>query len=233
MEHRRAWLDQRRAAAEDRFDQVYAPTYDADDTPITGTHRRFIDRLIESVRPGGTILDAPCGTGRYLGLVLDAGRQAVGADQSAGMLAQARARYPDVPLEKIGLQELAFRSAFDAVLCVDSMEFVSPEDWPLVLANLRRAVRPGALLYLTVEQIAASEIDRAFEAWTAEGLPVARGETPRGGGYHFYPSVAQVDAWLAAARLAIVDEGRSDGRNYWYRHLLLQRRPDPYEITKA
>jgi hypothetical protein len=30
------------------------------------------------------------------------------------------------------------------------MENVPPEQWPLVLANLHRAVRPGGVMYLTV-----------------------------------------------------------------------------------
>jgi SAM-dependent methyltransferase len=123
---RRAWLDERRAAAEERFDRLYAPTYDEDDIPITPTHRRFIDRVIESCPPGGTILDAPCGTGRYFDMVLAAGRQVVGIDQSAGMLARARAKHPAVALDRTGLQELAFDARFDAAMCVDSMERSGP-----------------------------------------------------------------------------------------------------------
>jgi hypothetical protein len=44
-------------------------------------------------------------------MVLDAGRRVVGTDQSAGMLARARARFPAVPTEKVGLQELADETA--------------------------------------------------------------------------------------------------------------------------
>ena len=29
-------------------------------------------------------------------------------------------------------------------MTIDGLENVPPEDWPLVLANLRRALRPGA-----------------------------------------------------------------------------------------
>src|SRR5664279_3362154 len=94
--HRRAWLDERRAVAEEQFDETYAPTYDADDIPITATHRRFVDLVVESCPLGGTILDAPCGTGRYFDIVIAAGRRVVGVDQSSGMLAQARAKHPDV-----------------------------------------------------------------------------------------------------------------------------------------
>jgi len=45
--------------------------------------------------------------------------------------------------------DLAYAREFDAVMTVDAMENVPPEEWPLVLANLHRAVRPGGYLYLT------------------------------------------------------------------------------------
>ena len=224
---RRAWLDERRALAETQFDTLYSPTYDRDDIPITDTHREFVTRVIDSCPVGGTILDAPCGTGRYFGMILAAGRQVFGIDQSAGMLAQARAKHPEVTLEKVGLQELAFDAEFDAAICVDSMENVFPEDWPVVLGNLHRAVRSGGLVYLTVEQIDATEIARVFDEATADGLPVVLGEhTRRGGGYHFYPSEDQVAGWLAAEGLEVVAEGRSRGDNYGYHHLLVHGSAD-------
>src|SRR5215217_6460794 len=105
-------------------------------------------------RPGcGSGLDAACGTGKYFAMVQDAGRRVVGTDQSTGMLGRARARFPAVPLERVGLQELDFAAEFDAVMCVDAMENVPPEDWPKVVGNLARALRPGGQLYLTVEEV--------------------------------------------------------------------------------
>lgn len=218
---RRAWLDEQRRKAEQRYDRLFSPTYDDDDGPMSPMHRRFVEQLIESVPPGGTILDAPCGTGRYFGLVLEAGRTVVGVDQSAGMLAKAQAKHPDVVVEHCGLQELEFDRAFDAVMCVDAMEYVFPEDWPLVLANFGRALRPGGHVYLTIEKIDPSEIATVFEEGKADGLPVVHGENlRRGGGYHFYPRPDQVEGWLAGAGLEVVDEGVSHGSNYAYHHVL-------------
>ena len=98
--------------------------------------------MIDRCPQNGRILDAACGTGKYFALVLDSGRQVLGIDQSAGMLSVARAKHPDVPTQKVGLQEMDF----DAAFCVDAMENVFPEDWAPVLSNLRRAVRPGGLV---------------------------------------------------------------------------------------
>ena len=225
---RRAWLEDQRSKAEDRYDRVYSPTYDEADSPISPTHRRLVERLIDSTPPGGVILDAPCGTGRYFPIVLGAGRSVVGGDQSAGMLARARAKHPDVALEKVGLQELEFDGSFDAAMCVDAMEYVFPEDWPLVLGNLRQSVRRGGLVYLTVEQVDPAEIATVFAEATADGLPVVHGENiRRGGGYHYYPTIDRITRWLAEAGLAIVDEAVSQGSNYAYLHYLTRSESAP------
>lgn len=218
---RRAWLDEQRVRAEERYDRLYSRTYDDDDIPITPIHRRFVEKVIESCPPGGAILDAPCGTGRYFEMVLASGRTVVGIDQSAGMLARARAKHPEVVLEKVGLQELEFDGAFDAAMCIDAMEYVFPEDWPRVLARLHRAVRGSGLIYLTVEQIDPAEIASVFAEATADGLPVVHGENiRRGGGYHYYPTPDRVSRWLAAEGLQIVDQGISRARTYGYLHIV-------------
>jgi hypothetical protein len=92
---------------------------------------------------------------------------------------------------------------------VDAMENIPPEDRPLVLANLHRAVRPGGVLYLTVEKVEQTEIDQAFQDLSARGLPAVRGEILEGdvAGYHYYPGRDQAVEWFGRERLAIVDEG--------------------------
>jgi ubiquinone/menaquinone biosynthesis C-methylase UbiE len=145
--NRREWLAKRRAAVEQDYTRD-APTYDHGYDPVTPVHRQFVARLIETCPEGGTILDAACGTGPYLGMVLEAGRDVVGTDQSSGMLAQARAKHPVLRLEQVGLQELVFEGEFNAAMCIDAMEHVPPENWPRVIANLRKGLRSGGHLYL-------------------------------------------------------------------------------------
>ena len=220
---RLAWLAERRAVVEATYDEE-APTYDESDIAITPTHSHFVSRLVETCPPGGTVLDAPCGTGRYFPLVQAAGRQVVGADQSAGMLAQAEARRIAVAVHRIGLQELAFEAVVDGVMTIDAMENVPPEDWPVVLANLHRAVRPGGHLYFTVEEVDDQEIDEAFADATAAGLPAVRGEIVTGdtAGYHYYPGRERVYGWLASEGLEVVEEGYNSGNGYGYHHLLVR-----------
>jgi SAM-dependent methyltransferase len=218
---RATWLRERRQTTEERHDAIHAFTYDDEFGEIGPVHARFVADLLERCPPGGTVLDAACGTGKYFAMVLDAGRRVVGTDQSAGMLARARARFPAVPLERVGLQELDFEAEFDAVMCIDAMENIPPEDWPRVVANLRRALRPGGHLYLTVEEVDDQELDRALADATAQGLPAVRGElAERGAGYHYYPSREQVRSWLEEGMLTVVAEGYSAGDGYGYLHLL-------------
>jgi SAM-dependent methyltransferase len=225
---RQSWLRERRQTAEERHDAIHAFTYDDQYGEIGPTHRRFVADLIGRCPPDGTILDAACGTGKYFAMVMDAGRRVVGTDQSSGMLAKARSRFPAVATEKVGLQELSFDAEFDAVMCVDAMENISPEDWPRVVGNLRRAVRPGGHLYLTVEQVDEQELDRVFAEAAARGLPVVRGEDAgEGAGYHYYPAPEQVTTWLGEAGLAVVAQDYSPGDGYGYLHLLTRAGDDP------
>ena len=234
---RQAWLAQRRAAVLTSYDQG-AATYDDHGYPVTAQHD-WVARLLRACPPAATILDAPCGTGQYFSLVAAAGHRVLGADQSAGMLAQARARGVAITLDQVRLQDLPYDGEFDAIMTIDAMEHIPPEDWPLVLANLHRAARHGGLVYLTVEEVAEPEIEDAFASLTRRGLPAVRGEVIDGnvGGYHYYPGPAQVTAWLQAASLHILDEGFQPEDGWGYRHFLLQaarqsrlNRPSPRAV---
>jgi hypothetical protein len=48
-------------------------------------------------------------------MLLEAGHSVVGIDQSAGMLARARERFPEARYVKMGLQEMSFREALDGL----------------------------------------------------------------------------------------------------------------------
>ena len=221
--NRATWLAQRRAAVVATYD-AEAPTYDQHEYP-SDTQREWVVRLVQRLPINSLVLDAPCGTGKYFPIVAAAGHRVVGVDQSAGMLEQARQRGSAVSLEHISLQELAYEHRFDAVLTIDAMENVPPEEWPIVLANLRRALRPGGLLYMTVEELTEAEIEHAFAALSARGVPAVRGEVIEGdvAGYHFYPGRQRVCEWFAAEGLEVLDEGFKQENGWGYRHFLLTR----------
>ena len=114
------------------------------------------------------------------------------------------------------------------MLTIDALENIPPEEWPLVLSNLHRAVRRGGWLYLTVEEVDESRIDQAFEALTRQGQPAVRGEVVEGdvAGYHYYPGRVRVLEWLAAEGLEIEEETYKQDDDWGYRHLLLRGRED-------
>jgi cyclopropane fatty-acyl-phospholipid synthase-like methyltransferase len=98
------------------------------------------------IPPGGTVLDAPCGTGKYFPLLAAAGHRVAGADQSAGMLARARAGHRVLPAAQIAAGSVVC-GRFDAILTIEAMQHIPPEDWPGVLANL--AGRSGRVAWCT------------------------------------------------------------------------------------
>ena len=221
---REDWLRERRAAVTAQYD-AEAPSYDEELYPTT-SHAAFVERLLRTCPPGGVVLDAPCGTGRYFGIVRAAGRRVVGIDQSTGMLAQARSKGIAERVEQVGLQELAFDGEFDGSMTIDALENIPPEEWPVVLANLHRAVRPGGHLYLTVEEVDEAEIEAGDAVARANGWPAVHGEVIEGdtAGYHYYPGRERVMGWLEAEGLEVVDEAFDQEEDWGYRHLLVRGR---------
>lgn len=219
---RAAWLRERREAVEAEYD-LEAADYDASPYPRS-LHAGYVDRLLATCPPDGLVLDAPCGTGPFFAQVRAGGRRVVGTDQSAGMLAQAAARDIAERVEHVGLQELPFEGEFDAAMTIDALENVPPEDWPTVVANLRRALKAGAHWYLTVEEIEDADIQAAFHAQRISGLPSVRGEVIEGdtAGYHYYPGREQALAWLREGGFEVVAEDLEWNDDWGYRHLLVR-----------
>ena len=240
---RAEWLKQMRDKAEALYDHLSPEYWVTFGLYANETHREYLQKFLGRVAPRSTLLSAACGAGRYDGMLLEAGHSVVGIDQSAGMLARARERFPGVRYEKIGLQEMNFREAFDGVICIDAMEHVCPEDWPGILRGFRKALKPGGVLYLTLDLAEADEVEEAYERAKARGLPVVFGELadkveeayervkalglPVVSGeladvavYHYYPSLEQVRAWIGQAGLAIEEEGTGNG----YEHFVVRKR---------
>ena len=97
---------------------LWSDTYDQTPNPIVAMDGRHTLRLLAPKR-GEQILDAGCGTGRNLKLLIDSGAKTIGLDFSQGMLKVARRNNPGALLVRADLQHpLPFSSdSFDAVLC--------------------------------------------------------------------------------------------------------------------
>jgi SAM-dependent methyltransferase len=221
---RGAWLRNLRRVDEHQEDAL-AGDFDAQWGQIEPTHQAFVERFLSRVRPGGRVLDAACGPGKYFPMVLASGRRLLGVDHAGAYLAIAAAKFPQVPTAKHDLHDLPYHHEFDGVLCVDAMEFVPPEDWPVVLGRFRRALCPGAWLYLTVELAPGDRVRAGNQAARRSGHPVVDGEVVWDGPdgyYHHYPSMQQVRAWLTAVGFVVEEEaeGPWHAGEYAYRHVL-------------
>jgi SAM-dependent methyltransferase len=221
---RGAWLRDLRRLNE-RQEDALADDFDALWGEIEPTHQAFIERFLSRLPPDGRVLDAACGTGKYFPMVLASGRRLLGVDHAGAYLAKAAAKFPQVPTDKHDLQELPYQSEFDGLMCVDAMECIPPEDWPVVLERFRRALRPGGWLYLTVELARQDRVRAGNQAARRSGLPVVDGEVVWGepdAYYHHYPSMQQVRAWLADAGFAVDQEAEAPWHEegYAYHHVL-------------
>ena len=220
-----AWLKTMRRHCEEQYDIVWAPLYGEEKAGLYSnvTHQQFLQEFLSLLPQRSKILDAACGAGRYLPFLLEKGHSVLGIDQSQGMLTRAKAAFPNVQFEKVGLQEMNYQELFDGLICMDAMENVCPEDWTLVLNNFHHALKPDGYLYFTAETIEnadENEIRQAFERAQQGGLPVVYGEVPDEEVYHYHPSNQQVKDWVVQAGFEIL---REENGEIWYYHILVRK----------
>jgi SAM-dependent methyltransferase len=117
-----------------------------------GRNRILLATLDAEFPQATSFLEVGCGNGYVLGAV--AARhpemRLVGSDLSAAGLAHARARAPGATLLRADARELPFDGELDVAGAFDVIEHI-PED-EAVLAAMRRAVRPGGGVLVTVPQ---------------------------------------------------------------------------------
>lgn len=118
---------------------------------------RSRNRLIEQTvhrfyGDAASALEIGCGTGYTLGALRSAlpGAQLTGTELFEEGLAVARQRWPNVRLMQADARALPFESEFDLLTAFDVLEHI--EDDVRALAELRRVVRPGGGLIITVPQ---------------------------------------------------------------------------------
>jgi SAM-dependent methyltransferase len=93
-------------------------------------------------RPGERILDLGCGDGALTRRIVEAGAEVTGLEPDPDMAAAARAR--GLRVVEADAHEPFGEGAFDAVFSNAALHWM--RDPPLVLRNVRRALRPGGRL---------------------------------------------------------------------------------------
>lgn len=107
---------------------------------------RAIERALQELRPGSTVLDAACGTGRIMALLRRNGFRATGCDISRAMMAVARRRLQSLgvesPLVESEIQHLPYRArSFEAVTCIGLLMHFGPDARVQMLRELARVSR--------------------------------------------------------------------------------------------
>ncbi len=98
---------------------------------------------------GRSVLDAGCGTGRVAIELARRGLPATGVDADPAMLAQARAKAPDLPWQQADLADSDGlpEGPFDLILLAGNvMIFLAPGTEQHVVDNLAGRLAPGGLL---------------------------------------------------------------------------------------
>ena len=111
---------------------------------------------------GERILDAGTGTGIGAAAAMTSGRQVVGVDAAAGMLAVARREVPGARFVEADYSELPFPAgSFDVVISVHALHFAT--DPVATLAEWRRVTTGGGRLSLSVPGPRSALANRLYD----------------------------------------------------------------------
>jgi len=150
---------------------LLAPKFDH--TPFR-THDGVLDATEAALRPLGPFgrgLDVCCGTGAGM-RVLESACQGpiMGADFSAGMLAQARRACPDTGWVRADARALPFAGGFDLAVSFGALGHFLPAERPALFAGVYRALRPGGVFAVPV---AAPPPVTSIWYWALAGFDLA------------------------------------------------------------
>lgn len=139
-------MDRSTLAAYDRDAAAFASDWH-DQPPPADLHdivKRFFIK-------GGATVDVGCGSGREVAWLNASGFPARGFDASEGLLAEARARYPDLAFAHAQLPDLRGIAAdtFDNVLCETVIMHLDRAQIAPSVRRMFEIAKPGGILYLS------------------------------------------------------------------------------------
>jgi SAM-dependent methyltransferase len=168
--------------------------------------------VAKAFRLGGRILDAGCGAGRDTRYFIENGYMVVSFDASEEMVAKCN-EYPHAYCKLLAFSQVEYREEFDGVWACGSLVHLNPEDAKEAITRLKRALKPGGVLFVCVK----------------EGSPGGHADS-KGRFFYYYNSQNIFELFEHEEELSLVERWKSDlqvpepnGGTYWI-NLTLKRR---------
>jgi SAM-dependent methyltransferase len=205
--------DPRRPNDYDSFAEAYAASNESN--LLNAYYERPAMLALAGDVAGRRILDAGCGAGPLFAALRDRGAIVTGIDKSAGMLELARRRLgddADLQVAELGSPLPFADDTFDDVTASLVLHYL--EDWSQALAELRRVLKPGGRLIVSVDHPFVTTMEHRqagrdpdyfatynyIDEWTVGGQTALFSFWAR-------PLHAMTDAFTAAGfRIAVISE---------------------------
>jgi len=108
--------------------------------------RHWLDRFLLGVAKSGHILDLGCGGEPISRYLIDSGRQLIGVDASARMIALARTRFSRHIWVHADMRKVAPGRSFEGVVAWDSLFHLGHDDQARMIERMARWLEPGGML---------------------------------------------------------------------------------------
>ena len=131
------------------------------------------DSFLAQLPAGALILDFGCGSGRDSRYFLQKGYRVEACDGSEEMV-KAGTRNAGIPVKKMLFSELNEENRYDGIFACASILHVPSKELPDILTRMKRAVKPGGILYVSFKYGTFEGIrnGRYFTDQTEESLQV-------------------------------------------------------------
>jgi SAM-dependent methyltransferase len=111
----------------------------------------LLDEVLKELQPGDRVLDVGCGTGEYIRRVHELGFVGAGVEPAEAMREIAIEKNPHSEVLEGVATKLPFPDAsFDLVICIEVLRYLHRADGRLAMREMRRVLRPGGRLFLTM-----------------------------------------------------------------------------------
>lgn len=121
------------------------------ETTVNLDMTQALDRFLELVPEGGTVLDLGCGSGRDSHEMLERGYDVTALDGSEEMCALAEI-HTGLEVLHMKFEELDFDEVFEGIWACASLLHVESVKMPEILRKVRQALEMNGILYMSVKK---------------------------------------------------------------------------------